>query len=191
MENHLNALKDVLSIQNINKTMLIIAVITFLVTTLLGMILVRLWKKPISKAVVFALLIAYVSVVLYSTVFSRSYAIRQVNLKPFWSYADIIKYHDVALLWDDILNVVLFMPIGFLMGILYNRRKKRIWISTLTGFSLAISIEILQFCLKRGMVEFDDVFHNTGGTLFGCLIWIIIIGIYDKIVPKNVKVINQ
>jgi glycopeptide antibiotics resistance protein len=41
----------------------------------------------------------------------------------------------------------------------------------LLGFLTSLSIELLQLVLKRGLFEFDDMFHNTLGVIIGYGIW--------------------
>jgi glycopeptide antibiotics resistance protein len=37
----------------------------------------------------------------------------------------------------------------------------------LIGFLISLTIEILQLVTKRGLFEFDDIFHNTLGVAIG------------------------
>jgi glycopeptide antibiotics resistance protein len=41
----------------------------------------------------------------------------------------------------------------------------------LLGFFTSLTIEILQLVAKRGLFEFDDIFHNTLGVAIGYWIW--------------------
>lgn len=64
------------------------------------------------------------------------------------------------------LNLVLFVPWGFLLSVVI-RRKKWNWIKILlTGLVLSITIEFLQMFGGR-MSELDDVIMNSLGTLLG------------------------
>ena len=58
-----------------------------------------------------------------------------------------------------------FIPVGLLLGCSFGRLKW--WHILLAGLALSLSIEILQFTLLRGFVEFEDLFHNTPGCLVG------------------------
>ena len=71
---------------------------------------------------------------------------------------------DNKLLAEIILNVLLFMPIGFISGIVFNNAN----IIKVIGFGclLSLSIEIFQLLTMRGVCNIDDVIHNT----FGCVI---------------------
>ena len=63
------------------------------------------------------------------------------------------------------MNVMVFIPIGALLGTGYTRLQW--WKLLLIGFVLSVVIELLQLVLKRGCCEFDDVMHNTLGCLIG------------------------
>jgi glycopeptide antibiotics resistance protein len=41
----------------------------------------------------------------------------------------------------------------------------------LLGFLTSFTIELLQLILKRGLFEFDDMFHNTIGVGIGYGVW--------------------
>ena len=119
------------------------------------------------KALIICLLIIYVVVILSETlIFRKSFEGEHLQLELFWSY----KVIDVQFK-QMLANVLMFIPFGLLLSLL----DKRVWLVLLVGFSFSCLIEILQFVLKVGLCELDDVFHNTLGTLIGLLIgkWII------------------
>ena len=89
---------------------------------------------------------------------------RSFNLDPFWSYR-ANKAGDPLLLVQDIMNVVAFIPVGLLLGYVFDKIKW--WQVLLAGVLLSFGIESLQFILKRGFAEFDDVLHNGLGCLAG------------------------
>ena len=90
------------------------------------------------------------------------------DFTPFWSYQVIQKGRD-DLFAEKIMNVVVFVPVGLLLSCVSRRLKW--WMVLLIGFCISLSIESLQFELKRGFSEVDDVIHNT----FGCLIGVMIV----------------
>ena len=63
------------------------------------------------------------------------------------------------------MNVVAFIPIGLLLGISFPGMKW--WSVLLTGGAFSLLIETLQFFLRRGFAEFDDVGHNVVGCMVG------------------------
>ena len=71
-----------------------------------------------------------------------------------------------------VLNAVMFAPFGFLLPVLWRGCRK--WsVTTLAGFLLSLTIEILQmFCFRA--TDVDDLLMNTLGALLGYfLAWII------------------
>lgn len=133
-------------------------------------------------------LVEYVFLIFCTTVIFRQY-IENVghNFNLFWSY-EAIENGRKDLIAVNIMNVMVFVPIGALLGIVTSQRKKEKggwkigWALALTlgvGLCLSVSIEALQYFLKRGFSEFDDVFHNTMGCLIGFMIITMIKGIWQ------------
>lgn len=100
---------------------------------------------------------------------------RLYNFTPFWSYQKIADGDSTGLLSENIMNVVSFVPIGFLLGFVSKRLKW--WMIIMVGFSLSLSVEVLQFVSKRGFTEFDDIIHNT----IGCLLGLVLLTFMTKI----------
>ena len=67
-----------------------------------------------------------------------------------------------------IANVIMFVPVGVLVGWIW--RWRGLWIAA----GLSVGIEILQLVTARGLCEFDDVIHNMIGAVIG--IGIVMIG---------------
>ena len=104
--------------------------------------------------------IIYCSTVIYRETFSEP----QYNFMPFWSYQAIKDGEDMYIV-ENFLNVILFIPVGFLAcGF---RRMNRWWRVALLGCIISCTIEGLQLWLQRGLCELDDVFHNTLGAIVG------------------------
>lgn len=112
------------------------------------------------------LLVEYVFLLLESTVFLRVMKVgREFNVIPFWSYQSYFRGEDEWLLPENIMNVAVFMPVGLLLGLIFRPIS---WVKVLAiGACLSVGIELMQFVLKRGFAEFDDVMHNTVGCLIG------------------------
>lgn len=99
-------------------------------------------------------------------VFRRTLGEREYHIEPFWSYPT--KDTGIVVLPEHIMNVVIFMPIGLLLAILY--RRLGLLKITAIGLLLSCTIELLQFIFKRGVCEIDDVMNNTLGCFLGGLI---------------------
>ena len=105
------------------------------------------------------------------------------NLHPFWSYR-AIHDGDEGLLIQNVLNVLMFVPVGLLFRLSFHSTKW--WHALLVGLALSFSIELLQYLLHRGFAEFDDVFHNVLGCLVG--FGVVIVG---KMCVKRVRQLRQ
>ena len=120
-------------------------------------------------------LLAFCIVVLLNlTVFSRpSDNSAHINLIPFWSYSVGGMQANKNILAEVLLNIVLFIPYGIVAGAVFARKW---YVPMIFGMILSFMIELLQFILRKGLCETDDVIHNT----FGCLIGVGIVKIVIK-----------
>ena len=137
-------------------------------------LLAMLWWKGLWLGLRYclALLLAeWAFLILSATViFRETVAVRDCNMIPFWSYFDYDKHsYFLEMLGENILNVLLFVPVGFLVGcgFLGMTLKKVLFI----GGCLSIFIELLQFIFKKGFCETDDVIHNLVGCIIGYALW--------------------
>ena len=129
------------------------------------------------------LLAEYVFLLFCSTVIYRIVGeIRQYDFQPFWSYQAIQDGRE-DLLAENIMNVVVFIPVGLLLGVGF--KQVTWWKVLLIGCGISVTIESLQFFLMRGFSELYDVMHNTMGCLIGFEINTIL-RIIVKIGYKNV-----
>ena len=69
------------------------------------------------------------------------------------------------LIEENLMNIALGIPVGFLLSFIFTHRSW--WKAALVGFLFSSVIELSQLLLKRGLCEFDDVFHNTLGCVIG------------------------
>lgn len=124
-------------------------------------VLLLVFKHSEFKQSISRLLIVEYSVILYFiTVFSRkAHSVRRYDFTPFWSY------EKPDLLLENVMNVVVFIPVGILLGLAFSNIK--LWKVVVIGLLLSLPIEILQFFLKKGFAEIDDVMHNTIGCMLG------------------------
>ena len=118
----------------------------------------------ITKRMTLSLLICNILFILGETIFFRKKnSTRIYHFQLFWSYEK----------WDYygpqiIANVVLFIPLGFLLGKLIG------WIGIVAAIGISVVIELIQLLTLRGVFEFDDIIHNTAGALIGMLCWMFI-----------------
>lgn len=80
---------------------------------------------------------------------------------------------------DTLLNVVLFVPLGFFLPFLWERWE-HIGSVALTGFLFSLSIEIVQM-FGHGATDINDLITNTVGACLGYLIYKLL----SKLIPKE------
>ena len=105
-----------------------------------------------------------------TVIFRETGAERGYNLILFWSYFDYGRHsYFLEMFGENILNVLLFVPVGFLAGCGFpGMTLKKV---LLLGAGLSIFIELLQLIFKKGFCETDDVIHNVVGCLIGYALW--------------------
>ena len=115
----------------------------------------------------------YIIAVLFLTLLSREdAAFGQANLIPLEQVVLWMKRYYQAYglgrmfspLFGLYLNVLLFIPFGFLL-------RLPPWKSLMIGFLFSLAIEIAQLISGLGMFETDDLLTNTLGTWIGTVIY--------------------
>lgn len=96
----------------------------------------------------------------------------QANFVPFKTIFSYINGEQGRMItfFELIGNIVIFVPIGFLIPLIY----KRITWQKLLIFAITISlfIEVLQIVFHVGVFDIDDIILNSFGTMIGYLIFI-------------------
>ncbi len=111
--------------------------------------------------------ICYLTVVLGATLLDRGgYYGNSVQLHLFASYRQAW-YRGSVIEWRNlILNILLFVPMGIILPMI-SEWFRSTWKTYLTGFIFSSLIEVIQFITARGIVEIDDIWNNTLGTMIG------------------------
>lgn len=153
---------SLLSYNHIPNHLCLIACIVFCVGTA-GF----LWVKGVKRGWRYsmALLLAELLLLIYgSTVFFRETDTSLgCDFNPFRNYQSIHTF-----LWElpeSILNLTLFIPVGFLLGAVFRQMTWRKVL--LTGACLSMSIEIMQLFFLKGCCDINDLLYNTLGCLLG------------------------
>ena len=148
----------------------VVVIVTCLLVCTIVLLLFRL-KTNYSifiRQVSFCLLLGYIFLVLCTTIFYREETFeKRYYLHPLWSYS--VLYN--KLLAQIIMNVILFVPIGFFAG--GALKKKHIWNALGFGFILSLFIEVTQLISTRGVFNVDDIIHNTLGCVLGFLCFVL------------------
>lgn len=86
--------------------------------------------------------------------------------------------------WETtLLNVLLFLPLGLLLPILWKTFKSPVR-TILLGFTLSLAVELLQIFTYRA-TDVNDLITNTFGTILGYLMGIITLKAFPHITPQE------
>ncbi len=131
------------------------------------------------KVFLIGMLAVYLILYAYLTLSYRQPAKQpQLNLNLFWSYRDAFNFNDgilrirrLSLARQILLNILVMIPIGLLLPLVYCHSKHLYLLTLLTGFALSILTEALQYFTHLGLCELDDILDNTLGCLLGMLLF--------------------
>lgn len=82
---------------------------------------------------------------------------------------------------DTILNIVLFVPLGFFLPLLY-RKYRTVKTIALTGFLFSLAVEFFQM-FDWGSSDINDLMTNTAGACIGFWVYCLL----SSILPANLK----
>lgn len=129
-------------------------------------------KKYLKPAVIVLLLIWF-GIVLSLTVLGREpFDGRHFQPELFWSYRSA-QMKETWFVRQIIGNVIMYMPFGFLFPFLLEEKLsgwKLFAVTLVAGLAVSFSAESMQYLLRIGLFEFDDLFHNGLGIVIGFLI---------------------
>ena len=136
---------------------------------LIGYLFCRIGKMRLIDCLAISILTFYLAFVFTLTIYARNVTPEaNLQLVLFWSYKHIAN-GDRGMFFEVFWNVVLFMPYGFLASIASKSKAK--WLVLLSGSLLSVAIELTQLFTHRGFFEFDDMVHNTLGTIIGIALY--------------------
>jgi len=116
----------------------------------------------------FALFVGCVLVILCGTVFFRTGDTdTTVQAEAFSAVKSALTGDGTGMLNHMILNVVLFVPYGFLFAMVHPRRLNSVLYSLMAGIMLSSIAEIMQLVMRAGQCDLDDILANTFGTVIG------------------------
>ena len=155
----------------------------FLVALLLMWIISRYGLKRKMNISIKNMIITYL-LLLYIIVILKITGILGMSFKIVW-FLDAIKYCEIRIPFVGssilmvTLNLLLFVPLGFLITAVFKKINFNYKKVLLSGCVFSCSIEFLQLFAGR-FFEIDDIIANTLGTLIGYLFWQSFNGMRDK-----------
>lgn len=142
--------------------------------------------KGLLRKCIVLLLIDYILIIFGSTVlFREEGSATGLKLIPLWSYKAIFEGNEQLVL-ENILNVLVFIPIGVLTGILIG--KYNVVKVLFLCLSVSVAIEIGQLVFNKGYAEVDDIIHNSFGGIIGYYLINALLWLSNKIVSHSRQV---
>lgn len=103
----------------------------------------------------------------------------EINLLPFSDGFEI----------SAILNIIFFMPFGFLLPTLWNKYRKLSYV-ILQGFLFSLIIELSQLFTHRA-TDITDLIMNTLGAVLGWLLFSLLSKVFSKLCDKTAVKISK
>ena len=123
-------------------------------------------RVNIKKALFYILCILYLVILIGAVFLDRGKGMHSINLHLFNSYIEAYHMMKISLFRNIILNILLFIPLGFILPIYFKKLDK--WYKTIAfGILTTIMIELVQYTTRIGIFELDDILNNNIGILIG------------------------
>ncbi len=145
-------------------------ILLFFVCCLWRVVCSKIKKEQVKSWKIFNLFlfVIWMICIIYITIFVRNTEVCEINLIPFHSIIDVINGKNIELLRTSWMNCLLFVPGSMWLNyILSKKNRKKLIFQIMFFILLSICIEFVQGYFKLGVVEVDDVIHNTFGALIG------------------------
>lgn len=123
-------------------------------------------KRYYFLILVFAL---YIMAVFHVTGAGTIYNARGLRVADMWERINIIPFSNRIDMVGYLLNVVMFLPFGFLVPLIWKEMGKAAKICA-SGIAFSLLIELSQLLSSRG-TDVDDLILNTLGTAVGFLLY--------------------
>lgn len=144
-----------------------------LIITAVLLIVGQIWKRINNKktCALWIFFIEYAFIVVCSTIICRDtvfFEFDRLELTPFWTYSSVINHTPGVSVWDIVLNIVIFFPLGFLLKLLSPSLS--LLKMLIIAVCCSVFIEINQYVFEKGVAQLDDIMHNTFGGIIGWFI---------------------
>lgn len=135
---------------------------------LIALYIARRQREYKEKIIISALLLICSVFILLITLIARTPTDNMdAEWIPLWSWYEVIFHHDSGLFIEICQNLLMLVPIGAMLRILKRITVKQ---AAVIGLVISSTIEFLQLITHRGLFEWDDILHNSIGSMIGCLI---------------------
>lgn len=126
----------------------------------------------------FIIFIFWSFLVFYMTLLSFTcdpIVISTVGFTPFHTLKEIYRYGMLDMAYQLIFNILMFLPFGMLLPIIFNWAKK-LSKTAAFGFCLSLAIETTQMFIGRSF-DIDDILCNALGAVLGYGLYVVFISV--------------
>lgn len=99
------------------------------------------------------------------------HVIKQIFTEGLNAGLDSIHIESTETLDGIILNILLFVPFGYMLPCLFKKLQKALWAVVLTGFVCSLLTETIQLVTHLGWFDLDDLLNNTMGCILGVILY--------------------
>ncbi|MCX7748313.1 MAG: VanZ family protein [Clostridia bacterium] len=145
---------------------------------------------PGMKFIVNASFYVYLVILLYQLFLGRyrTYgAERRYNIRPFNTISRFIEHYDQVTFHSWVINlignVVVFMPFGFFLPILF-RKINGLGKAFLISMLFSLCAEMIQFIFNVGWFDVDDILLNTAGAVLGFVLYKGLVGVKNRLIGE-------
>ncbi|TQK62789.1 glycopeptide antibiotics resistance protein [Brevibacillus sp. AG162] len=100
------------------------------------------------------------------------------NLVPFHEIENYVKGIRYNQSWHSAVNfvgnVIAFMPLGFLLPLLFPKKAGSLFRVILLSLMLSLGLELTQLVMNVGTFDVDDLLLNTAGGIIGYVVYLFI-----------------
>lgn len=97
------------------------------------------------------------------------HVIKQIFTQGLSGGVDSIHVESTESLEGIILNILLFIPFGYMLPCIFKKFQKALWGVILIGFVCSLLTETVQLVTHLGWFDLDDLLNNTIGCLLGVM----------------------
>lgn len=95
------------------------------------------------------------------------YVIKQIFTQGLHEGFDSVHIESTESLEGIVLNILLFIPFGYMLPYIFKKLQKALWGVILIGFFCSLLTEIVQLITHLGWFDLDDLLNNTIGCIVG------------------------
>ncbi len=173
--------------QQVDGTSIILFVEMSIVSVVFLFFLMRMYEKTTGKQIIHnkkraILLMAVYACFIFQIAFYRRIGTEKSKINT-WLYFGFRKWDgtvDEKQVVYSFLNVVFFVPWGFLLASAMENNVRRFVMTFFYSLITSLSIEVLQYITKTGASEITDLVTNVSGGLIGCLLFVFISNVLNR-----------